>query len=231
MTSSKDTSITDPFRVGKAYTVKQAASHAGVSHQTVRDWLFGNESRGYLRKAVFGEREKPDDAPVEVSFLELSELVVVSKWRKLKLKLERIRDAHEFARSEWGVPYPFATLNLQTLGGHVLGRYQESVPGQKLVVLTSPGQYVLPDIVEEELHHFDYSETDKFAIRWWPYGKDIPVVVDPRFAGGQPTVVDRGVTIEILKRRWNAKESLHSIAREYRLKPPVVEAILQRITT
>jgi uncharacterized protein (DUF433 family) len=224
------TTTSDPFRMGKAYTVRQAADFAHVSPKTIRDWLWA-EGEGHSVRRVFGDKARDDDAPASVSFLELAEIVVVAKWRKLKIKLDRIRDAHEFAREEWNAPYPFATLNLLTLGGHVLGRFQEAIPGQKLVVLSSPQQYVLPDIVRDELLQFDYNETDHLADRWYPYGRDLPVVVDPRYAGGVPTVQGRGVSIDIILRRWKAKQGFQAIARDLRLKPPQVEAILQQLTT
>ena len=228
MTTTATTS--DPFRVGKAYTVRQAADFAAVSSKTIRDWLWAVDTDGHSVKRVFGDKTRDEDAPASVSLLDLAEIVVVARWRRLKVKLERIRAAHQFAREEWNAPYPFATLNLLTLGGHVLGRFQETIPGQKLVVLSSPQQYVLPDMVKDELLQFDYNADDHLAERWHPYGRDLPVVVDPHYGGGVPTVEGRGVSIDIILKRWKAKQGFQTIARDLRLKPPQVEAILQHLT-
>jgi uncharacterized protein (DUF433 family) len=221
----------DQFRTGKVYTIRQAAHLAGVSQGTVRNWLFGSTpKRGYSMEPVFGDKERTSEA-ARVSFLELSELVIAARFRRLNIRLQRIRLAHEFARKEWKVPYPFAHFELTSIGGHILRKFEEQAPseGPRFVVLSSPDQVVLPDLVIDETENFDYSPIDKFAERWHLFGRGIPVVVDPRFAGGEPTIEGRGVRVEILRRRWKAGESFADIARDFRLKPVEVEAVLQKV--
>ncbi|MDP2675397.1 MAG: DUF433 domain-containing protein [Dehalococcoidia bacterium] len=223
--------IDDRFRTGKAYTIRQAAYLAEVSPGTVRNWLWGSTTAyGYEMAPVFGRKDKPEEV-AQVSFLELSELIVAARWRKGRIKLHRIRDAHDFARTEWNLQYPFAHLNLTTIGGHILRRFEEKYPsaGPSFVVLSSPSQYVLPDFVLDELAQFVYNEADQFAERWYRYGREIPVVVDPHYAGGKPTIAGRGVSVEILHKRWKAGESFKSIARDFRLKQGDVEAVLQKV--
>lgn len=223
--------IEDLFRVGKSYTIREAANLAEVSHGTVRNWLYGAAPpSGYVMEPVFGGKEKRAEQAARVSFLELAELVVAARFRKKNLKLARIRDAHEFARNEWELSHPFAHLNLTSIGGHILARFEEETPGQgNFVVLSSSEQYVLPHVVQEELDRFDYSEEDKFAERWHLYGRDVPIVVDPRYAGGRPTIAGRGVSVDILHRRWKAGESVAYIAYDFRLKRTEVEAVLQHV--
>jgi uncharacterized protein (DUF433 family) len=222
--------VDDPFRIGKAYTIREAAALADVSPGTVRNWLYGT-TKGDM-KAVFGGKTKPAEEVAMVSFLELAEVIVAARFRKLRLKLQRIRAAHDYAKKHYNLAYPFAHLELRSIGGHVLHEFEEREPenGPHFVVLSAPQQFVLPDIVDDELGRFDYSEEDKLATRWYPFGRDLPVVVDPRFGGGQPTIEGRGVTVEVLKKRWKeGKESFQSIARDFRLKAPIVEAVLQRV--
>jgi len=228
--SGKERTVGDRFRTGKAYTIRQAAALAKVSQGTVRNWLYGSTSvDGYQMEPVFGGKEKTGEV-ARVSFLELSELIIVARYRKLKLKLERIRSAHKFARSEFGVLYPFAYFDLTTIGGHVLRKFEQEHPdtGPHFVVLSAPDQYVLPGLVQGETERFEYSPDDKFAVRWFPYGKEVPIVVDPHFAGGRTTVAGRGVTIDIIKARFfKAHESIAAIARDFRLKHKDVEEVIR----
>jgi len=222
--------VEDRFRTGKVYTIRQAAHLAGVSQGTVRNWLYGSKGTdGYDMEPVF-DKTKTDEI-ARVSFLELSELVIAAQFRSAKIKLFRIRDAYHFARQEWNMEYPFATLDLRTLGGHILSQFEELKPsaGPRFVVLSSPNQYVLPRLVSETIEHFDYSPSDKLAERWHPYGRTVPVVVDPRYGAGKPTIEGRGVSVDILRKRWKAGESFVQIARDFRLKPPDVEAVLQKV--
>lgn len=219
--------VEDLFRTGKAYTARQAANLAHVSAGTVYNWIYGSTTADM--KPVFGGRLKTDEV-AQVSFLELSELIVAAQWRKLRIKLDRIRLAHSFARAEFGVPYPFAHFDLTTIGGHVLRRFEEEYPstGPRFVVLSAPDQYVLPGLIQAETERFEYSPDDKFAVRWFPHGKAVPIVVDPHFAGGRPTIAGRGVTVEIIQKRfYKAKETIAEIARDFRLRPEDIQEVLR----
>jgi uncharacterized protein (DUF433 family) len=217
----------DRFRTGKAYTIAQAARLADMSPGTIRNWLFGYQDQ---MSPVFVKRDH-DSTPVQrVSFLELVDLVIVARYRKWGIDLDVIRDAHQYAMREWNIPFPFASLNLIPLGGHILRRFEEAHPDAgQLVVMTAPGQFVLPGVVEEEASNFDFDADgqDPFAIRWHCYGRDVPVVVDPRFGGGMPTIQGTGVTVEVIIRRHNAGETRRSIANDFRLKFSEVEQVLK----
>jgi uncharacterized protein (DUF433 family) len=179
---------------------------------------------------VLVDRERAANSIQRVSFLELVDFVVVARYRRWGIDLEVIRGAHTFAKAEWGVPYPFASLNLLPLGGQVLRRYEEGHPDvAQFVVLSSPGQYVLPDIVKEEAENldFDAGKNDPFAVRWHPHGHEVPIVVDPRFGGGMPTVEGTGVTISAIWRRYNVGETKRSIASDFNLKFSVVDQVLK----
>ena len=71
----------DRFRSGKAYTVAQAARLADTSPATVRRWLKGYSAPRHHMEPVFGA--KPEDIN-RLSFLELVELIVASRFRKKK---------------------------------------------------------------------------------------------------------------------------------------------------
>lgn len=225
--------IDDRFRTGKAYTVRQAADLAGVSPGTVRNWLYGSSApSGYEMEPIFGTaKAKRPEQIARLSFLELSELIVAARFRKLRIKLPRIRAGHDYAKSRWGLEFPFAHLKLTSVGGHILREFEEAdpAPGGRFVVLSSPNQYVLPGIIKNELEQFDYSEEDSFAERWYPFGRDVPAVLDPRFAGGKLTIRGRGVSVDIVSKRWRAGEKVASIASDFKLSPPDIEAVLQHV--
>ncbi len=226
--------IDDRFRVGKSYTARQAADLAGVSQGTVRNWLYGMSApSGYQMDAVFGGKAKKVAEVARASFLELAELVLAARFRKLGIRLERVRIAHAYARKQFDVSHPFAHLDLTSLGGHILARFEQEVPADDrqghFVVMDAPDQYVFPELINEELTRFDYSKEDKFAERWHPYGREVPIVVDPHFAGGRPTIAGSGVSVEIVRRRWKSGEKVAYIAYDYQLRRSDVEAVLQHV--
>ena len=217
------------IRTGKAYSIAQAARLAETSPATVRRWLFGYDAPGHRMSPVFGARSRREESPVVVSFLELAEIIVVSRFRqggpsRRPLSLARMRRAHEFAREQFG-PYPFASLRLIEFGGHVLHEFEEQEPGPRLAALDMHGQYALPQIVEQTLITFEYD--GEYVSRWYPRGKDVPIVVDPRYGGGQPTVLGRGVTVDIIRRRFKSGQSIEFIAEDYDLEASIVQEAIR----
>ena len=224
----------DIFRVGKAYTIAEAAALAHTTSATVRRWLQGYDQPGHQMSPVFGGPKGRDDGqPLMVSFVELIEIIVVARFRKRApsgaiLSLDRLRRAHAYARKVFEVPYPFASLKLREFGGHVLHQFEAAEPGPCHLVLDLHGQFVLPGLVRAEVErNIDFN--GQFAERWFPFGRSSKLVVDPRVAAGRVTVVGSGVTVEALRRRWKDGEPIHSIAGDYEIPADTIEEILQRV--
>lgn len=175
---------------------------------------------------VLGERPRKKEQRAEVSFLTLAEIVVVSAWRKREMKLDRLRRAHDFVKSRFHIEYPFAHVEFKTDGAHMLMQFEQAEPGPKLLAADMSGQEILPGHVVTELERFDFEA--EFAARWFPISKDVPVVIDPRYAAGKPSIVGRGVTVETLYKHWRAGQEIDFIAEDYELDKKLVELVLQR---
>jgi uncharacterized protein (DUF433 family) len=234
MWDKSEPSRIDPFRTGKAYSVLQAARLAGTTTATVRRWLAVYELPQPQMAPVFGESRLPSgEAAWSVSFLQLVEIVIVARFRQgttghSPVTLERLRRAHAFARLEFRSDYPFASRRLRDFGGHILHDFHAYAPGEAAIVLDLDGHGVLPGAVRAELVHFEYA--DELVSRWYPAGKNGPIVVDPRIAAGRPTVVGSGVTVDTIRKRFGAGQSIAFIAQDFALPPAVVERVLQLTT-
>lgn len=213
-----DGSRTDPL-----YTIAEAAHLIKVHPITVRRWCFGyNRPEGNV-PPILGEKER---VPL-VSFLDLAEIIVASSFRRNRLPLPRIRMAHDFAQEQWGLDYPFASLKLEALGGHVMHLFDEQKPGVSLATLdTKLQQWTLPGLVKETLRTFDYDKLE-LAERWYPIGKTVPIVVDPRYSAGLPTILKRRVTIETIRNRFQAGYSIPFISVDLKLRRELVEEAIR----
>jgi uncharacterized protein (DUF433 family) len=214
---------TEGWRVKPAYTFSQAARLAGVSSKTVRRWVYGDID--YSLKPVFGTVEEDNRELPTVSFLQLAEIVVVAGFRQRRISLQRMRRAHQFATEQFGLEYPFATLKMKTDGRYILLEFGHFEPGESFLALDAFGQLTLPGTVTEAIEGFEFDPT--WAVRWFPVGDKAPIVVDPRMGAARPTVMDRGVTIEAIYRRWKDGQSYEEISEEYELAPRVVEDVLR----
>ena len=219
------------------YTILEAAQLAGTTHATVRKWLTGYSVPGHAMAPVFDKnREGQRGEPILVSFLELVEIVVVAGFRHgsssaHSISLERLRRAHEYAKREFALPYPFASLPLREAGGHVLHAFDVETPGGPRLALDLGGQWELPGMVRTELERLDFDKNqavvDPYPVRWFPKGRDVQIVVDPHLAAGRPTIFGRGITVDTIRRRWLHGEPILSIANDYELEPEIVEKALQ----
>lgn len=217
--------------MGKAYTVREAAKLAKTSPATVGRWLKGYDAPGRHMEPVFGEREKPAKGEaMQVSFLELIEIAVAVRFRTDEtqdLTLDRVRRAHTFARKTWSVPFPFATMDFKLYGGHIMHEFEDAEPGRGHMAFDMGGQWALPGMVKEVVVAIDFESTDQYAARWFPYGREANVVVDPHLAAGRPAIVGTRIPISAIRGRFEAGESIHYLARDYSLKVAVVEDILR----
>jgi uncharacterized protein (DUF433 family) len=227
MKSKTENHAVNDWRTRPVYTITQAAKLAGTTSPTVRRWLYGYKSDTGNMQPVFGIKEKRKEADVEISFLQLAEIIVVSGFRHRSIKLEGIRRAHTFARDRFGIEYPFASLKLKTDGLHVLMDFQKDNPGEKLLSLDRSGQWALPGKVLKVLEEFDFDTDKELALRWFPKGRNIPIVIDPQYGAGRPTFVNTRLAIETLYKRWKTGQPIRAIASDFRLQKDLVESSLQ----
>jgi uncharacterized protein (DUF433 family) len=209
------------------YTMREAARLAGVASATVRRWLRGYtpDPRQPWRQSppVFGEQV---ESPF-VSFLQLVEIVIASDFRKVgHVKLEVVRLAYENAKEETRIEYPFAHLQLESLGGHIIRWIREGDgAGARARAVDTPDQWALPGLVAERIRALDYER--ELAARWYPVGRDVPVVIDPLYSAGLPTIPGRGVTVDTIHKRWRAGQLIEFIADDLQIGSTSVERVLQ----
>ena len=147
---------------------------------------------------VFG---KPVLGSAGVSFLQLCELSIVAAFRSEGVTLQVLRRAHKYARKLFKLEYPFASLELKRQGSHVLHEFERRYGHEQGLVLDQEGQITLPGIVKARALQFDFDPSDKFAYRWFLYGRQVPIVIDPRFGSGLPTIFGRNLRADTLVKR------------------------------
>jgi uncharacterized protein (DUF433 family) len=218
-------STSNQWRTRPVYTISQTAKLASVSPITIRRWLYGVDNPSTKMRPVFVNNDQAKENIAEVSFLQLAEIVVVSRFRQRKVKLDTLRQAHAYACQTLKLEYPFAWLHLKTNGIHVFSDFLKTHPDASLLTLDKKGQLTLPGNVIQALELFDYEE--EFAARWYPIGRNVPIVIDPRYGAGRPTIPYRRLPIASIYNRWKSGENISFIATDYSLKPELIETTLQ----
>jgi uncharacterized protein (DUF433 family) len=200
-----------------AYRVADAARYAGTNSQTVAYWHYRG---GQLGPALPGKEHR---APL--SWLQLVEVAFVATFRGLGVPLQRIRKAREYMAQVFSAEYPFAQLDLQTEGHHVLMDMVEiepEIPVDAFIIADIAGQTAWQPMVADRFAQFDYEHG--LAVVWHVAGRQSRVIMDPRISFGAPTM--RGIPTWALKGRFGAGESIDDISEDFSLeRPQVVEAL------
>ena len=214
------------WRTESMYSFNEAAHLANVSATTVKNWLFGYKVSGRDVPPLF-----PSGDAAMVSFLQMIEIMVAGRFRKSALggrsvPFRAVRDAYITARESWGVEYPFAHMRLEALGGHIVNFLREGGAVASYQTLDAPEQWTLPGLLRREtVDQIDYDH--ELAARWFPIGKTVPIVVDPRLSTGLPVIEGRGVTVQAIRNRFKAGLRIDFIAKDFEMEPDLVETALQ----
>lgn len=213
------------YRTSPIYTFQETAHLAHVSVSTVRNWLLGYTAKHGEVPPLFAH---PKGAMV--SFLQMIEIVVAAKFRKAeKISFQTVRRAYDNTKKESGLDYPFAHSELEALGGHIIRHLRLDRPDDSIQAIDTPEQWTLPNLVLDTLHQFDY--IPDLVARWYPIGRSVPIVVDPQLSTGLPTILGRGVTINVIHKRFLAGQKIDFIARDFALESNVVEEAVRYAKT
>lgn len=207
------------FLTRETYSVTEAARLLRVSPPALRRWLEG----GVGRPPVI--RPEPTGSG-DVTWGEFVQARFLRGYRKRR-NLPRLRPVLARLREEFDVAHPLATS--QPFVGPGLERTLRAqravnLPDELVIVYEiRSGRLVLTPVASQFMERVRFAEEHpRWALRIMPQGEDSPVVIDPEFSFGAPTV--RGIRTEAITGMVDAGESLEEVAADYSLSTAEVKA-------
>lgn len=205
------------------YSFAEADRLAGVTRGTSSRWLKGYRYWYTPEELRARPPVTPKPAPKEaVSFVDLIEVVVIGHLREKGFSLRRIRQINEYCQLALRAPRALVTERFRTDGRDV---FVMASKGYLLDVLHGAGMQAWDEVLDPFLDTLDYE--DELARRWWPRGKEEPVVVDPDYGFGLPVISGSGVRTEIIAERSRAGDTDEEIAHDFGVSPAQVRAALR----
>jgi uncharacterized protein (DUF433 family) len=204
------------------YTYAESDRLAGVTRGTSRRWLSGHQYRRSdgepVRAAPITPAHRDGDS---VSFLDVVEVVAIGGLKGAGFSTRAIRQIVENCQELLGIERPLISLRFKVGGREVFVDQGDVL----LEVGRRKREHAWNDILAPFLASLDY--TGDVASRWWPLGRDVPIVLDPEYGHGLPVVAGSGVRTEIIRERAEAGDLIQQIASDFHLDCIDVERALQ----
>ena len=211
------------------YSAAEAARYLRLPASTVRAWSFGQGYRVKEERRQFKAVISIADAKSRrLSFLNLVELLVLAAIRKEHhVELKQVRSAIEFLRKQFPSAHPLADHQFQTNG---IDLFVEKYG--RLLNISRDGQIAMKEVIQQYLKLVERDASGVPLKLHLPRRADAPeplaaVVIDPERGYGRPVLDGRGIRTEVVIERFQAGESIASLADDYGLSAPVIEDILR----
>ncbi len=204
------------------YSRAEAARLLDLSSATLRWWLEG----GVRGSTEYPPVIRPEPTGVDVvTWGEFVEARLLKGYRQKRVSLQKMRPFIEGMRAKLEVPYPLAHCRPLVDPGRRKLVYdlqvETSLPREMYLVEFEGGQTALAPPMLQFLERVELDE-DGVPVRYWPQGKDVPVVIDPSVAFGVPQI--RGIRTELVAESIDAGDSEATVARSWGLTPADVKA-------
>jgi uncharacterized protein (DUF433 family) len=209
------------------YAPSDAARLAHIDVQRLRRLLAGY---GFRAKSGSKRRSPPvfprDNAgrSSALTFDDLIEILYVKAFRDHGVSMQNIRAVHDGARREFGVNHPFATRQFETDGRRIFRRF--AVLGRERLEDARLKQQVVRVVFDPLMKRIDHDEVTNDATAYWPLGHAKPVMIDPRYAFGEPVVAHAHVPTRVLQQAAQ-NSSRQMVARWYKVSLDEVDAAVE----
>ena len=158
-----------------------------------------------------------------LTFDDLIEVLYVKGFRDHGVSMQEIRKVHDAARVDFGSNHPFATKQFETDGRKIFRRFVHL--GKERLEDVRRKQLVERVVFDPLMKTIDHDAISNDATAYWPLGHDTPVMLDPRYAFGEPVVSKSHVPTRILHEAAR-NSSPQTVARWYRVSVEEVAAAI-----
>jgi uncharacterized protein (DUF433 family)/DNA-binding transcriptional MerR regulator len=194
-----------------AYSCLQAAHYVGVTVHTLRRWI-GEE--GLIVPPASGG----------VSFNNLAEAHIVKAMRKVHgLSLQGIRRALRELADLRQTEHPLLDETFETDGVSLCIRQNDEV-----INLSQRSQREFREFVSLYLHRIGRDDSGRVA-RLYPFivsdraSEPKNISISPTVSFGKPVLAGTGISTSVIVGRFNARDSVADLAREYGVEAAVLE--------
>jgi uncharacterized protein (DUF433 family) len=224
----EEATVTDDARFNvPLFTIDEGARHLGMAASTLRDG-----TRRMAGPAPLVHRVRPSTPrAASLPFIGAVEAHMLRGFRELGLTPGELRSAVARLRQDTGDEYALATRKVATDGVSLLVNMAESLADAPQWVRARDGQGAIAEIIGQYLKFVTWKSPDRYPLRLTLKAyQGADVIIDPRFAFGQPVLEREKIRVEDILDAFWAGESYKTIAGEFGVSPHAVEAVIRSAT-
>jgi uncharacterized protein (DUF433 family) len=193
------------------YTPREAFRLTGLSVRQVKGWISGYEKIG-ARPLIARDQA----GGCILSFLDLIEILFVKSFLSHGVTMNHIRGASKKAMELYGGDHPFAVRRFETDGTKIFATGKTNGSSMKRVLGLIDGQAAFHEVVSPFFKQIEYRGSGD-ATRWWPLGKEKPILLDPGIAFGAPVTKTAHVPTSAINGALSAGESPARVAKWFEI--------------
>ena len=220
------------------YSAKEAGRFLGMPPATLRRWFCEGGAGGPL----FPNRARAPGEELALSFMELVEAHIARRYRELGVSAARLREVRPFLLEHIDSEYPLASQNFRFSGAYKLHDLSLTQPeacnADAMAVFErhegrkSGSWRHLPGIIDAFCQiSYDPVAPRSLAYRFYPLGRDVPIVIYPPCGSGRLTVEGHNLLAEILAGQHRCGDSIADLAEDFELSEDTVRQVVQSLTT
>jgi uncharacterized protein (DUF433 family) len=203
------------------YLIPDAARILRVPMASLRTWVSGrtkeSSERHYPAGPLVFNGAKADKY---LDFHTLIELFTIAQLRARGVSMTVIRDARLELSERFKTPHPFAMEGLMTSDRTLIKSLNEDV----LLELGTNGQTAFRKVIQPFCESLDFDQTSSLASRYYPLGRNQPIVVDPHHAFGRPVIEGTNITTEAVISLLRGGDAVEDIAESFQIDPQAIIA-------
>ncbi|MFL6259112.1 MAG: DUF433 domain-containing protein [Thermoanaerobaculia bacterium] len=212
------------------YSIPEAARYLRMSPATLKSWVAGRSYDTVKGGPRWWDHliHRPDPNDPRLSFANLTEAFVLQALRKqYKVKMKEVRVALDCAHRKLGVDRILLSKDLRALRGGIFLRHLDT-----LINVGKGGQTAIPEILGAYLERVEWDDRD-LPLRMFPFtraeGLHSPklLTINPEIAFGRPVIERKSIRTSSIAERFEAGESIASLAEDYDLEVAEVEEAIR----
>lgn len=202
------------------YSARDMSSILGIPLNRCNYW-FKAYLRNKLSEITNYKYHFDIDFGTYVNFKTLLQFYVFEKLRRAGHKPNKILKSYSVLSKLFDTPYPFILPQVLKLGGDII-----YLDNGKYVSTDGKFQLHLKEIITPFLEKIAFDENG-VPQAFYPYGKDVNIIVDPRIQFGAPTIKGTRIEVDSIRNLLESGEPIKQISKTYDLPPNLIEEVIQ----